>query len=138
MIGCSWKSSADQSMLVWELTLYKRKFLCIKLHSELTFDDLQNAQSMQKATAMDEATPHGAINEDEAHLHAQRLNKVMDSMANRIKEGEADAMRWATADCKTAITTVMPGMEDADPAVMLATVRDPSCLAICPGTEENQ
>ena len=54
-------------------------------------------KAMQKATAMDEATPHGAINEDEAHLHAQRLNEVMDIMANRIK-GEADAMRQTIAD----------------------------------------
>ena len=95
-------------------------------------------KATQKATAMDEATPHGAINEDGAHLHTQKLNEVIDIMANRIKEVEANTMRWAIADCKTAITTIMPGMEDADPAIMLATVRDPSCLAIYPWTEGNQ
>ena len=33
---------------------------------------------------------------------------------------------------------VMPGMEDADPAIILTAMRDLSFLAICPQTEENQ
>ena len=87
---------------------------------------------------MEEATPHGAINEDEAHLHTQKLDEIMDVMANRVKEGDAGTMRQAIMDCKVAIVMVMPGMEKADPAIELAAVRDLSCLAICPHTEENQ
>ena len=81
---------------------------------------------------VEEATPHGAINKDEAHLHIQKLDEIMDIMANRVKEGDASAMRQAIIDCKTAIKMVMPGMEDADPAIILAAVIDLSCLAICP------
>ena len=88
--------------------------------------------------AMEEATPHGAINEDEACLHTQKLDEIMDVMANRVEEGDASAMRQAIMDCKEAIMVVMPGMEEADPAIILAAVRDPSCLAIHPRTEENQ
>ena len=64
--------------------------------------------------------------------HTQKLDKIMDIMAKRVKEGDTSAMRQAIIDCKTAIITVMPGMEDTDPAIVLAAVRDPPCLAICP------
>ena len=59
-------------------------------------------------------------------------------MANRVKDGDVNTMRQAIIDCKISITTVMPGMEDVDPTIMLAAVKDPSCLAICPHTDENQ
>ena len=87
---------------------------------------------------MEEANPHGAINKDKACLHSQRLDKIMDVMANRVKEGNASTMRQAIINCKAAIMMVMPGMEDADPTIILAAVRDPFCLAIHPQTEENQ
>ena len=44
MIGCGWRSGANQSMLIWELTLYKAKFGHIKHHSELSFEGFKNAE----------------------------------------------------------------------------------------------
>ena len=48
MIGCSWRSGANQSMLVWELTLYKARFGTLKHHSELIFEKHQNAQDNEE------------------------------------------------------------------------------------------
>ena len=87
---------------------------------------------------MEEATSHGAINKDEACLHMQKLNKIMDILANRVEEGDAGTMRQAIMDYKEAIMVVMPGMEEVDPAIVLAAVKDPSCLAIHPHMEKNQ
>ena len=33
---------------------------------------------------------------------------------------------------------VMPSREEADPMIVLGVVRNPTCMAICPCTEENQ
>ena len=87
---------------------------------------------------MEEATSHGAINEDEACLHTHKLDEIMDIMANRVVQGDTSTMRQAIMDCKEAIMVVIPGMEEAYPATMLAAVRGPSCLTICPHMEENQ
>ena len=67
---------------------------------------------------MEEATPHGAINEYEANLHTQKLVEIIEVMTSRIEEGDAGAMKQATMDCKEAITMMMPSMEEVDPMIV--------------------
>ena len=86
----------------------------------------------------EEGAQHGAINEEEAHIHRHKLDEIFNTMADRVKDGDDNAMKQAIIDCKITITTVMPGMEDTDHTAVLAAVKDPSCLAICPHTDENQ
>ena len=86
----------------------------------------------------EEGAPHGAINEEEACLHRHKLEEIFNTMANRVKDGDESAMKQAIINCKIAIMTVMPSMDDADPTIVLAAVKDPSSLAICLHTDENQ
>ena len=86
----------------------------------------------------EDGAPHRAINEDEACIHRCKLDEIINTMADRVKDWDVNAMRQAIIDCKIAIMMVIPGMEDADPTIMLAAIRDPSCLDSCPPTDENQ
>ena len=86
----------------------------------------------------EEGAQHGAINKEEARIHRHKLDKIFYTMADRVKDGDDNTMKQAIIDCKIAVMTVMPGMEDADHTIMLAAVKDPSCLAIHPHTDENQ
>ena len=85
-----------------------------------------------------EGAQHGAIKEEEAHMHRHKMEEIFNTMANRDKDGDANAMKQAIIDCKMAITMVIPGMEDADHTIVLAVMKDPSCLAIHLHTDENQ
>ena len=85
----------------------------------------------------EETTLHGTINEEEAWLHTQTLDDIID-MARNVEEGEPDVMKKAIMSPKEAITMVMPAMEEANPMAVLRSVRDPSCLAVHPCTEETE
>ena len=80
----------------------------------------------------EEGAQHGAINEEEACIHRHKLDEIFNTMADRVKDGDDNIMKQAIIDCKMAIKMVMPGMADMDHSIMLAAVKDPSCLAICP------
>ena len=86
----------------------------------------------------EEGAPHGAITEEEACLHRHKLEEVFNTMADRVKDGDESTLKQAIIDCKMAITTVMPSMDDTDPTIVLEAIKDSSCLAIHPHTDENQ
>ena len=85
----------------------------------------------------EERAPHGAINEEEAVLHRCKLEEVFNTMANRVKDEDESALKQVIIDCKMAIMMVMPSMDDANPTIVLEAIKDPSCLAICPHTDES-
>ena len=80
----------------------------------------------------EEEVPHGAINEEEAALHRQRLEQVFETMENQIKDEDKNTLKQAIIDCKATIMTVMPPMAEASPTIVLESIKDPSCLAIQP------
>ena len=86
----------------------------------------------------EETMPHGAINEEEARLHIRRLDNIFDTMDSKLDEnmmlGPFDQVIW---ECKVALSAVMLSMEEADPKVIINTVRDPTCMTIHPHMEEN-
>ena len=85
----------------------------------------------------EEGVPHGAINEEEAGLHRRKLEEVFNTMADRVKDGDESTLKQVIIECKMAITSVMPSMDDVNPTIVLEAIKDPSCLAICPRTDES-
>ena len=85
----------------------------------------------------EEGVLHGAINEEEATQHRQRLEEVFMAMENKIKDEEEDTLKEAITGCKTIITMIMPSMAEANPTIVLESIKDPSCLAIHPRTDAN-
>ena len=78
----------------------------------------------------EEGVLHGAINEEEATQHRQRLEEVFVAMEQKLKDEEEDALKEAIIGCKATITMIMPSMAEANPTVILESIKDPSCLAI--------
>ena len=85
----------------------------------------------------EEGVLHGAINEEEATQHRQRLEEVFVAMEQKIKDEEEDALKEAIIGCKATITMIMPSMAKANPTIVLESIKDPSCLAIRPRTDVN-
>ena len=85
----------------------------------------------------EEGVPHGAINKEEAIHHRQRLEEVFVAMENKIKDEEEDTLKEAITGCETTITMIMPSMAEANTTIVLESIKDPSCLAICPWTDVN-
>ena len=98
MIGDSWKSSANQSMLIWKLTLYKPMFWGIQRHSELIYDC---HKKMPKATRKirgdddDDVPLHGAINEEEARQYSLNLDNIITKLGADVQDEVPDAMKEA-------------------------------------------
>ena len=131
------ESSTDQRMLIWELTLYNMVFRYVQHHSELNLVIIKNAQGWFFKKPRRRGGTSWAINEEEAALHRCTLEEVFDTMANRVKDRDESALKQAIIDCKMAITMVMPPMADTNPTIVLEAIKDPSCLAICPHTDES-
>ena len=84
-----------------------------------------------------EAEPHRAINPIEARHHVQRLNEALQMMEAKIKGGEIkDVLKDTVQEFKETICMVMPSMVEANILDILHSIRDPTCLAICPHSEE--
>ena len=84
-----------------------------------------------------EVETHKALNPIEARHHVQRLTEAMLKMEARIQGGEIkDVLKEAIEEIKNAISVVMPQMKDAEVLDILRATKDPTCLAICPQTEE--
>ena len=81
---------------------------------------------------------HGTINEEEAHLHTQNLDEIIDDLARKIESREPDAVKQTINSFKEAILSLIPEMEEVDPAAVLRAVKDPSSLAIHPCMEERE
>ena len=75
---------------------------------------------------------HGTINEEEACIHTQNLEKILDDLASKIESWEPDSMKQAINSLKEAILAIILGMEEANPVATLGVVKDPSSLAIHP------
>ena len=58
-------------------------------------------------------------------------------MVSRIKEGDENALKQAILDYKLIIMMIMPPMTDTSPTIVLEAIKDPSCLAIHPRTDES-
>ena len=121
MIGDSWRSSANQSMLIWELTPYKARFGAQKHHSELIFEpSKQIPKATQKSKGKDEEdiVLHGAINEEEAKCYSLNLEKIVSELGTNIQDEVPDAMKGAIQSYKEAIAVMVPGMDVADPNIV--------------------
>ena len=80
---------------------------------------------------------HRALNPIEARHHVQRLNEAMLNMEARIQGGEIkDILKDTIQEIKDAICMVMPSMKDAAMLDILRSIKDPTCLAIRPHSEE--
>ena len=124
MIGCGHKSSTNQSMLIWELTLYKSKVLThqsIILSLILTFKKKKVIYNMPKATCKtkgedDGDVPlHSAINEEEAKCYSQNLDSIINKLGTNIRDEVPNTMKEAVQRYQKAIATMVLGMEAADP-----------------------
>ena len=82
--------------------------------------------------AEEEGVLHGAINEEEAAQHRQRLEEIFMAMEQKLKDEEENVLKEAIIGCKATITMIMPSMAKANPTVILESIKDPSCLAIRP------
>ena len=84
-----------------------------------------------------EMETHKALNPVEARHHVQHLTEAMLNMEARIKGREIkDILKDAIKEIKDAISVVMPQMKDAAVLDVLRSIKDPTCLAICPQSEE--
>ena len=84
-----------------------------------------------------EVEPHHAINLIEARHHVQRLNEALQMMEAKIKGGKIkDVLKDTIQEFKETICMVMPSMMKANVLDILCSIRDPTCLAICPHSEE--
>ena len=80
---------------------------------------------------------HRALNPIEVRHHVQRLNEAILNMEARIQGGEIkDVLKDAIQEIKDAICMVMPSMKDAAVLDILRSIKDPTCLAIHPQSEE--
>ena len=99
------------------------------------------AKSLQEEQAeeeMEETTLHGVINEDKARLHMETLDAIMENMAREVQKEVPEVMVNAIKSFKQAIGKVLPGTEEANTTAVLKAVCDPTCLAICPHTEDTE
>ena len=84
-----------------------------------------------------EVETHKALNPVEARHHVQHLTKAMLNMEARIQGGEIkDVLKEAIEEIKNAILVVMPQMKDAKVLDVLRVIKDLTCLAIYPQSEE--
>ena len=91
-------------MLVWELTLYNPVFQCVQCHPELIYQHLSKIPKAGPSRGTEEeGVFHGAINEEEATQHRQRLEEVFVAMEQKIKDEEEDALKEASIGCKATI-----------------------------------
>ena len=118
MIGHGQKSSANQSMLVWELTLYKARFGFQNVILSLFFEDLQEvisnipkASRKMKREDDDDIPLHGAINEEEAKHYSQNLDSIINKLGTNIRHEVPDAMNGAIQRYKETIATMVPGRQ---------------------------
>ena len=122
MIGHSWRSGTDQSMLVWELTLYKARFGIQNVILSLLFEDLQEViskmpKATQKSVAMEEEGDdlHGVVNLLEAKAHTNSLDQVMTLIQEQVKEGNTtDLLERAMSNMKTTLANTILTMQLAD------------------------
>ena len=88
---------------------------------------------------MDERGPHGTTNPDEAHKHVHTLDDTLDKLEESIREGVAeDIMLKMIEHFKKFITEIISIMEEASKVVVLTAVKDPSCMALMPWTEDHE
>ena len=84
-----------------------------------------------------ETEPYCTLNPIEARHHIQRLNEAILSMEAKIKDGEVkDVLKDTIQEIKEAICIVMPSMKEANILDILRSIKDPTCLTICPQSEE--
>ena len=89
------------------------------------------------AEEMEDMTLHGAINEEEAQLHVQRLNDIFDTMASKLNENDEEALGRAIQECKIGLSAVMPSLEEVEPKLIMDAILDPTCMAAHPIMEKN-
>ena len=67
----------------------------------------------------------------------QRLNEAIQMMEAKIEDGEIkDILKDTVQGFKDAICIVMPSMAEANILDILRSIRDSTCLAILPQSEE--
>ena len=83
------------------------------------------------------ASPHGAINGEEAEWHRQKLEKVIDDLKRRAKEPSIkEIMGDFVLSIKTCCEEIYPPLTSADIRKVLHSMGDPYGLAIREQTEE--
>ena len=87
---------------------------------------------------VDDIPLHGAINEEEAKEYSRSLNNIIIKLGIDIKAEVYDAMKEAILDYKQVITTLIPGMDMADPDAVWRSIKDKVGLCICPSMEEKE
>ena len=94
-------------------------------------------EDMELEGEADEVGTHGATNPTQVARHVQALDKIMDKMEARVKEEEVqDMTREALEQVKAKIAEVVPQMAEASVVMVLGSIKDPTCLAIRPATDE--
>ena len=84
-----------------------------------------------------EMEPYHAINLKEARHHVQRLHEALQTMEAKIKGGKIkDVLKDIIQEFKETICMVLPSMAEAKIMDILHSIRDPTCLAIHPQSEE--
>ena len=85
----------------------------------------------------EEMEPYHTLNPVEARHHVQRLNEAILTMEAKINGGKVkDILKDTIQEIKEAICILMPSMKEANISDILWSIKDPTCLVICPQSEE--
>ena len=80
---------------------------------------------------------HGTINPEEAKIHIQTLDDALEELTKSIQEGATENIMRKTVICfRHALKTLAPVMEEANVDIVLAAIKDASCMALMPCTED--
>ena len=81
---------------------------------------------------------HGTTNLEEAKRHAHTLDDALEKLHKSIREGVAeDMMKKMIEWFKRAIIDIAPMMEEANVNSVLHSMKDTSCMALMPQTEDH-
>ena len=89
-------------------------------------------------TEEDEDTAlHGTTNPEEAKIHVQALDDALEKLANSIQEGATEnIMRKMVIHFRHILKMLASIMEEANIDIVLAAIKDTSCMALMPHTED--
>ena len=88
---------------------------------------------------MGERSPYGTTNLDKVQKHIHTLDDSLNKLEESIRERVVEDIMQKMLECfKKSITEIIPSMEEASEVVVLKAVKDPSCMALMPWTEDHE
>ena len=79
---------------------------------------------------------HGTTNSEEAKTHVHTLDDALEKLAESIEEGVTeDIMRKTVIRFRHTLMMIAPVMKEANVDIVLAAIKDISCMALMPHTK---